>query len=215
MALRTAATWFAACMVMVFAILPVESSAAGGASPAPDTQSLDREQSAFETAKELGSADAWNAFLAAYPSGFYADMARAYLKKAGGDEAKAAAPKAEPKPTPPPAPPKKAPEDSKSTWQTKTEEAVPEKKKVVCAKNYALQRGKCVLVKSCGPNAHRNDKGECYCNQGYTMQGGICVLPGTAGTVPSDAPACKVMQRQCRLGSNAACARHREFCKTN
>lgn len=36
---------------------------------------------AFESAKELGTADAWNAFLANYPKGFHADLARAYLKK--------------------------------------------------------------------------------------------------------------------------------------
>lgn len=36
---------------------------------------------AFESAKELGTAEAWNAFLANYPTGFHADLARAYLKK--------------------------------------------------------------------------------------------------------------------------------------
>ena len=39
---------------------------------------------AFDDAKELGTAEAWNAFLANYPDGFYADLARAYLKKLGG-----------------------------------------------------------------------------------------------------------------------------------
>ena len=39
---------------------------------------------AFEAAKELGTAAAWNAFLASYPTGFYADLARAYLKKLAG-----------------------------------------------------------------------------------------------------------------------------------
>jgi len=50
------------------------------------------QKDAFESAKELGSADAWNAFLNAYPSGFYADMARAYLKKLDGETAAPAAP---------------------------------------------------------------------------------------------------------------------------
>ncbi len=36
---------------------------------------------AFDSAKELGTADAWNAFLANYPTGFHADLARAYVKK--------------------------------------------------------------------------------------------------------------------------------------
>jgi VHL beta domain len=39
------------------------------------------EKLAFEAAKELGTKDAWEAFLASYPSGFRADLARAYLKK--------------------------------------------------------------------------------------------------------------------------------------
>ncbi len=39
------------------------------------------EKDAFEAAKELGTAAAWNAFLANYPTGFHADLARAYLKK--------------------------------------------------------------------------------------------------------------------------------------
>lgn len=36
---------------------------------------------AFQAAKELGTVDAWNAFLESYPTGFQADLARAYLKK--------------------------------------------------------------------------------------------------------------------------------------
>jgi hypothetical protein len=36
---------------------------------------------AFEAAKELGTPEAWNAFLRSFPNGFYADLARAYLKK--------------------------------------------------------------------------------------------------------------------------------------
>ncbi len=62
---------------------------------------------AFEAAKELGTVEAWEAFLRSFPTGFYADLARAYLKKlsAGG----AAPPQATtqdtgPKPEPSPAP---------------------------------------------------------------------------------------------------------------
>src|SRR4051794_39896210 len=36
---------------------------------------------AFEAAKELGTIQAWEAFLASFPTGFYADLARAYLNK--------------------------------------------------------------------------------------------------------------------------------------
>lgn len=38
---------------------------------------------AFEAAKELGTVEAWNAYLANFPTGFYADLARAYLQKLG------------------------------------------------------------------------------------------------------------------------------------
>jgi hypothetical protein len=54
---------------------------------------------AFEAAKELGTPAAWNAFLASFPNGFYADLARAYLKnlaESGGGAA--AAPAATPVP---------------------------------------------------------------------------------------------------------------------
>lgn len=43
------------------------------------------EKSAFEAAKELGTVAAWDAFLSNYPTGLYADLARAYLKKASGN----------------------------------------------------------------------------------------------------------------------------------
>ena len=38
------------------------------------------EKEAFEAAKALGTVEAWDAFLSNYPSGFHADLARAYLK---------------------------------------------------------------------------------------------------------------------------------------
>lgn len=47
------------------------------------------EKDAFEAAKELGTADAWNAFLSHYPQGFHADLARAYLRKLEGGPAAA------------------------------------------------------------------------------------------------------------------------------
>ncbi len=42
---------------------------------------------AFEAAKELGTVEGWNTFLATYPKGFQADLARAYIKKLGGEGA--------------------------------------------------------------------------------------------------------------------------------
>lgn len=47
---------------------------------------------AFDDAKELGTVEAWNAFLESYPDGFHANLARAYLKKLGAKPAAAAAP---------------------------------------------------------------------------------------------------------------------------
>jgi uncharacterized protein YecT (DUF1311 family) len=44
-------------------------------------ESKDPAKQAFEAAKELGTVEAWDAFLSSYPAGFYADLARAYVKK--------------------------------------------------------------------------------------------------------------------------------------
>ncbi|WP_092869627.1 SH3 domain-containing protein [Hyphomicrobium facile] len=41
------------------------------------------EEDAFNAAKELGTVEAWNAFLRNYATGYHADLARAYLKKLG------------------------------------------------------------------------------------------------------------------------------------
>lgn len=56
----------------------------GSPGEADSSSSVSPEKEAFEAAKELGTAEAWNAFLANYPSGFHADLARAYLKKLEG-----------------------------------------------------------------------------------------------------------------------------------
>lgn len=61
------------------------------------------EKQAFEAAKELGTVDAWDAFLSNYPKGFHADLARAYVKKLAADQP-AAAPSAPAAKAPPPAP---------------------------------------------------------------------------------------------------------------
>src|SRR5665647_468957 len=53
------------------------------------------EKEAFDAAKDLGTVDAWNAFLSTYPTGFRADLARAYIKKLGSE---AQAPTAAPAP---------------------------------------------------------------------------------------------------------------------
>jgi hypothetical protein len=52
--------------------------------PAAQAQAPDAAEKAFNAAKELGTPEAWNAFLNSYPTGFHADLARAYLKKLDG-----------------------------------------------------------------------------------------------------------------------------------
>jgi len=50
------------------------------------------EKDAFNSAKELGTIEAWEAFISNYPSGFRADLARAYMKKLGPSAADVAPP---------------------------------------------------------------------------------------------------------------------------
>ena len=63
---------------------PMRSASSGSALAQTSGTS---EKDAFAAAKDLGTADAWQAFLANYPSGFNADLARAYLKKLAEDAA--------------------------------------------------------------------------------------------------------------------------------
>ncbi len=63
------------------------------------------QKEAFESAKELGTVEAWDAFLSSYPDGFYADLARAYVKKlaepdAADDEPEVSEPERSPSPPP-------------------------------------------------------------------------------------------------------------------
>lgn len=69
------------------------------------------EKEAFEAAKELGTIEAWEAFLNNFPKGFRADLARAYVRRLGSEQKSepAAAPQpAAPAPAPIPAPPQQA-----------------------------------------------------------------------------------------------------------
>jgi len=73
----------------VFLFVPVALSAEGHVSGVEarsafvvaQAGSTAAQQNAFESAKELGTVEAWDAFLSNYPDGFYADLARAYVKK--------------------------------------------------------------------------------------------------------------------------------------
>jgi hypothetical protein len=74
-----------AVILPVTAALAAETRASGveGGSPFIVAQagSSQAEKDAFDSAKELGTVEAWDAFLSNYPDGFYADLARAYVKK--------------------------------------------------------------------------------------------------------------------------------------
>src|SRR4249920_2734988 len=59
------------CFMPAMAAWPCSSLAQSGPS----------EKEAFEAAKSLGTVEAWDAFLSNYPTGFHADLARAYVKK--------------------------------------------------------------------------------------------------------------------------------------
>lgn len=54
---------------------------AGTLAPAYAQATAADEKQAFEAAKELGTVEAWDAFLSNYSTGFHADLARAYVKK--------------------------------------------------------------------------------------------------------------------------------------
>ena len=64
---------------------PPEPEAADSADEAQPAARADvSAKEAFEAAKELGTVEAWEAFIASYPEGFHAKLARAYIKKLGG-----------------------------------------------------------------------------------------------------------------------------------
>lgn len=287
------------------------------AAVAQDARPADKE--AFEAAKELGTADAWNAFLASYPTGFYADLARAYLKK-GGEQT--GTPTATSAPVTADNPPAKSVQPSSARaaerpcsqrtvmrsehsreptkitfvnrsgmyrgilwfdfkgqlkdygglnsgeqltldtfrthpWMISTgpgdclqiflpaaEPAVVELVRqpaddgpikppattkgtqapkaaappLVCARNYVLQNGRCVLVQNCGANAVRNPEGDCHCQRGYVSQGGKCVWPTNKQgfeVAPWTKPGCSTLQSQCRQGNRTSCTKYEETCQVN
>jgi len=311
---KTAA--LAVALAVPFVVLPraaVAQETPGQGTPATSSNDaqLDREKAAFETAKELGSAEAWNAFLTSYPTGFYADMARAYLKKAGDAQAATPTPDLPPSsaragerpcsdrkelrpqhsreptkitfvnksgmyrgimwigfdgklqdfggvnsgdqvtldtfrthpwmivtgpgdclqifmPAAEPATvellhldaddaPKKEPAE-KDEKEKQTEKAPPKKKPLICARNYKLENGRCVLLQNCGKNAYRSPEGDCYCNKGYKMQSGKCVWPQDKKgfeVAPWKKSGCKTWQSQCSQGNGAACKKYEETCQVN
>ena len=61
------------------------------AAPGPQANPQDSIRRDYELALQAGNRDAWEAFLQAYPDGFYAGLARAQLKNVAAEEARAAA----------------------------------------------------------------------------------------------------------------------------
>ena len=70
-------------LAAAFLLGPLMSERIAGLTPdAAFAQAADSsEAKAFEESKALGTVEAWNAYIANYPTGFHADLARAYLKQ--------------------------------------------------------------------------------------------------------------------------------------
>ncbi len=84
---RLAVALAATLLATVTFALPILSSGPLGVAPAYADNVPEKD--AFNAAKELGTVDAWQAFLNNYPDGFHADLARAYIKNLGGGGAAA------------------------------------------------------------------------------------------------------------------------------
>lgn len=76
----------------LFAFVVILGALAPSSVPAVAEDAATIERQAFESAKELGTVEAWDAFLSNYPKGFHADLARAYVKKLAEKEPAAAQP---------------------------------------------------------------------------------------------------------------------------
>lgn len=313
MALKRAAVWVA-CVVLASLTVPAQVAVSGDATPSAGA-AASAEKDAFNSAKELGTVDAWNAFLNTYPTGFHADLARAYLKKLNEQPASPAQTQTEAPALPPSSAragerpcselsglrPEHSREPTKITFVNKSgmyrsfmwvdfdgrlqdyggvnsgdqmtfdtfrthpwvvatgpgdclqifmpaaepatvelvhlpaddapqrpaaetrekqpeKQAAPKKKPLVCAKNYKLQNGKCVLLQNCGKNAYRSAEGDCYCNKGYRMQNGKCVWPHDKQgfeVAPWKKSGCKTWQAQCSGGNGKACTKYEENCQVN
>ncbi len=117
------------------------------------------EKEAFDSAKDLGTVEAWEAFVANYPSGFHADLARAYIKKLGSATS----------------PAERAPAQKPAAKKVT--------KKSGCAKGQITVDGKCMsksqAVGYCGPG-YRPQGGKCV--QGSVAPKGP--RPSTHGCKP-------------------------------
>jgi hypothetical protein len=290
---------FASVLLFSFTT-PIDVRAIAEEAPPSSGTNQDAAKSAFESAKELGTTDAWNAFLASYPNGFYADMARAYLKKvtetqpstpaelsvlapsssrAGerscaerkelrsqhsreptkitfinksgmyraimwidfdgslkdygglnsgekivldtfrthpwmiatgpGDCLQIFLPAAEPATVEllrldaDDAPSRPAADTSK---RAESKKSAP-REKLICAENYKLKNGECVLLQNCGKNAYRSVKSGGKCQWPQDKKG-FEVAPWKKG-------GCSSWQAQCSQGNAAACGKYESNCQVN
>ncbi len=69
--------------------IPLVPAKPGATGPQADPQTAVRRD--YELALQLGTRDGWEAFLAQYPDGFYANLAKGQLKKIAAEEVRAAA----------------------------------------------------------------------------------------------------------------------------
>lgn len=100
----------AMCLGAYWAHAGTQANPTAGARDGIESQKIE-EKEAFELAKEVGTPAAWNAFLARFPDGFYADLARAALAKGA-----APAPRRDPRPQPAPEQAALPPPGGESLW---------------------------------------------------------------------------------------------------
>src|SRR5262249_35357603 len=72
-------------------LAPPEPTVASPSAPVPAVNAQADMRRDYEFARQIGTKDAWDQFLLAYPTGFYAGLARAARAKLVAEEAKAAA----------------------------------------------------------------------------------------------------------------------------
>ena len=131
---------------------------------APPIEGNNAEKEAFDSAKELGTAEAYEAFLSSYSTGFYADLARAYVKQL---KEKPAAPTAAPKSPKPEAKTDPKPKKKKYEPATSCRELGMDYRggKCVAKAKKDVERYKKKKNVACPPGMYRNQLGQCQPNE--------------------------------------------------
>ncbi|MEM9029110.1 MAG: hypothetical protein AAGC70_12150 [Pseudomonadota bacterium] len=143
------------------------SSSEAKAAPAPESASenAETERETFLKAREKGTVDAWQSFLSRYPTGFRADLARAYLRRLGVDAKSPSSPPSAPaspplsadnaKPTPPPStgPAKVAITAGETSWEIGQENIASDGGRIV--DTASVEAGGARLLAHCSPSNGR------------------------------------------------------------